>query len=193
MKEHPRKFDSAMVQAILSGKKTQDRQILSPGPEWVRGDVMHWNGKAAMIHAHRSPFGKVGDRLWVRETWTHHVQAIGASCDEEGPFVYAADGEFACQQRLCAKWKSSTQMPRYASRILLEVVGVRVERLQDISEEDARAEGVSDAAIQSFTNTGLVSRPAAFAYRDLWLKNNSSFDWAANPWAWVCDFRRLYL
>ena len=81
-------------------------------------------------------------------------------------------------------------MPRWASRISLRVVNVRVERLHDISEEDAQAEGISNAAIKSFKNLG-VDRPAGYAYRELWMNINGPDLWEVNPFVWVVEFERV--
>ncbi len=129
------------------------------------------------------PFGTVGDRLWVREAW----QAVDADCRvvsgrlEQNQYpnaFYKADGPNPC------KWRPSIHMPRWASRITLEITGVRVERLNDISEADAIAEGCQCAGFPaSLTNRG--------AFAKLWQSINGDDSWAANPWVWVVEFRRV--
>jgi len=136
------------------------------------------------------PYGQPGEALWVKETFAHHVQAIGAKSDEDGPFVYAADGEAATQYRLSDKWKPSIFMPRWASRILLEITAVRVERLQDISEADAIAEGWMRRPYIS-DDPQVHIDAARDWYRDLWETINGPGSWDLNPFCWVIIFRRI--
>jgi hypothetical protein len=178
MKERPILFSAPMVHAILAGQKTQTRRV-----RFVFG----------------CPYGQPGDRLWVRESW--------ARDDEDGQVMYRADiGRDVCadaweQGRIEGvpryKWKPSIHMPRWASRILLEVTSVRVERLQDISESDALAEGVtpkwepgcSGRLMDAFG--GFSFRPAASAYAELWEQINGPGSWDTNPWVWVIEFKRV--
>lgn len=134
----------------------------------------------------RCPYGQPGDRLWVRETWALHVHAMSADRDEDGPFVYAADGQRALSMRLSSKWTPSIHMPRWASRITLEVTGVRVERLQDISEADAQAEGCAFPLAYEGPDP-----PYRTAYARLWESINGAGSWDANPWVWVVEFKRV--
>lgn len=83
-------------------------------------------------------------------------------------------------------------MPRVACRILLEITAVRVERLQDITEDQAKAEGACTSAVEAFQVTG-VDRPAGFAFRDLWTSINGTESWETNPWVWVVEFKRVTL
>ncbi|WP_025154876.1 hypothetical protein, partial [Morganella morganii] len=174
MKERGVIFNSEMVRAILDGRKTQTRQIVKSVPTthdfhgWIMSSTCAKDeGKAVWAIGDspllkdpirlNCPLGKIGDRLWVRETWqgplVDYENANKLYKDPE-PFqtikncVYKADGDacpeyFDADDNLRYGWKSSAQMPRWASRILLEITGVRVERLQDINEEDAVAEGVA--------------------------------------------------
>jgi len=147
-------------------------------------------------------YGNVGDRLWVRETWAgplvdHEVSerpGFDWAAYRKPEFCrYAADGgprpEFMdADDNLVCRWTPGIHMFRWASRITLEIVSVRVERLQDISEADARAEGVEPIATHD--------RPGAIAtcygaYRLLWESINGAGSWAANPWVWCVEFRRL--
>lgn len=137
----------------------------------------------------RCPYGKPGDRLWVRETWAP-VSTFDPS-PETGAFYRAdyvddphgPDGEKSPEGRY-RTWKPSIHMPRWASRIDLEITGVRVERLQDISEADAVAEGSQCAGVPAaLTNRGAFSR--------LWQSINGPDSWAANPWVWVIEFQRI--
>lgn len=146
----------------------------------------------------KSPYGQPGDRLWVRETWAPvDENYMPADLSQATALVYRADGLLVPNQRdmeiraifscNCGapldsiKWRPSIFMPRIASRILLEITGVRVERLQDISEADALAEGVSAPAWCETDGRSL--------YRDLWEKINGDGSWDANPWVWVVEFR----
>jgi hypothetical protein len=139
------------------------------------------------------PYGATGERLYVRETWQHSNFPLGPF-DEDCSVFYRADymddphgpdGEKSPEGRY-RTWKPAIHMPRAASRIDLEISGVRVERLQDISESDAIAEGVVP-----LTDPGAVFRPAASAYSDLWEQINGAGSWMANPWVWVVEFRRV--
>lgn len=206
MKTRPILFSGPMVRAILNGRKTQTRRVMKPQPMlenvFVGGmhrDAWVWKDTADpagwLMHS-MCPHGKPGDRLWVRETWAYGVHALASERDEDGPFVYAADG--TDQGRLCSRWRPSIHMPRTASRILLDITSIRVERLQKISAADARAEGIArdgdgyerfpvdpDApAGQSFT------RNPVLAYRGLWDYINGRGAWDANPWVWVIEFKR---
>ncbi|HBQ4092402.1 TPA: hypothetical protein L7131_001832 [Klebsiella pneumoniae] len=241
MKERGVIFNGEMVRAILHGRKTQTRRIMKPQPEpCPRGG--HWwpsNVFKTMLHVEDEmqngkggwgglvgdacPFGDVGDRIWVRETWgvvSHELDEDGrirpwtpdrpATVIHEMPFgngyysghaIYAADGDFTWGDddgyedgRSC--WKPSIHMPKAASRILLEITDVRVERLNAISEEDARAEGIIDGGC---LNCGEpepceCANPEpdateAFAY--LWQSIYGQESWNADPWVWVIEFKRV--
>ena len=154
------------------------------------------------------PHGKPGDLLWVREKWQDYCPMWdGAWCGhgtQEGIArdhqpVYAADDQAKHlrgpdgEQRLPLKWKPSIHMPHWASRITLEIVAVRVERLQEISEEDAKAEGVefspSNITLQSPFGSGVYRN----GFQALWSTIHAADGlngWAANPWCWVIEFRR---
>ena len=175
MKERPILFAGPMVRALVDGSKTQTRRACKlnvrdgmPEPEW-----------ASLLLC--CPFGQPGDRLWVRENgwqrppWrTPKMMREGADTWER--YYYDADGitdhDVAFFKECGFKRRPSIRMPRRASRITLKVTGVRVERLQDISEADALAEGVC---------TG-PSCPAYDAYEALWGQLNGPGSWAANPW-----------
>jgi hypothetical protein len=220
MKESPILFSGQMVQAILDGRKTQTRRAVTSvrgfgqvtefqrsdtkGYDWTfRNSRMLWNDLQHNEMMAACPYGVVGDRLWVRETWAFEKNAIGAVCDEDGPFVYAADGSAALQHRLEDKWTPSIHMPRYASRIDLEVIAVRVERLQDISEADALAEGIAKPLGSQFfyaesrpkhlfdRGSALPGMTPQGAYRNLWEHLNGARSWDANPWVWVIEFQRM--
>lgn len=222
MKERPILFKGAMVRAILEGRKTQTRRVVKPvgndggfvildygkGGWPYRSDdgdsAMHTVKRSGKLYLdespHASPYGQPGDRLWVRETWAYHVQAIGSVCDEDGPFVYRADS-MADQHRLCDKWTPSIHMPRFASRITLEITSVRVERLNNISEADAVAEGIEHdenypplwkrGDLRGDQNTVKVTAFPKLAYRSIWEAINGADSWQANPWVWVVEFKKL--
>lgn len=153
------------------------------------------------------PYGQPGDRLWVREAFlpcngigdVHPVEIGSASyvCFRDGSQNFKVGGYFednkdpqACKWPRNAKWRPSIHMPRWASRINLEVTGVRVERLQDITEEEAEREGA--ALCEHFTDAkrGHPLQPHKTAFAWLWNKINGRDSWAANPWVWVVEFKR---
>lgn len=200
MKERPILFSAPMVRAILDGQKTQTRravrkqfaqdavpaEVPATSPEgWqISGHSgLWWDDAGACIDdAIRCPYGQPGDRLWVRETW--------ARDSEDGALFYRADvgsgNEADDWQRNIDdgangyRWRPSIHMPRDVSRITLEVTGVRVERLQEISGADAVAEGVRSR----LPDNGI----AVAEYRDLWEAINGAESWSANPWVWVIEF-----
>jgi hypothetical protein len=209
MKERPILFSAPMVRGILAATKTLTRRVVTPRPPKILpayGPKVYWPardrhmtsdpGGAAYLQferpgdydgmrvmrggfGFRCPYGQPGDRLWVRET---HMD-LGACA------LYRADPGAEAERALVAprqRWAPSTHMPRAASRITLEVTGVRVERLQDISEADAVAEGAPWAACGA-PQEG--SHKAGFA--QLWESINGPGSWAANPWVWVVAFKRV--
>lgn len=198
MKERPILFNGPLVRAILSGQKTVTRRIFKlPHGLWETSPT----GDLVPIPT-SGPYGKSGDRLWVRETWTADAQvdAVAPRDLSQGePIHYPADG--AVRQTGCAmispgKGRPSIHMPRWACRILLEITAVRVERLQDITEEQARAEGVTDGGCNNCGNhepcgcdCPAPSSVDSFAY--LWNEINGADAWDANPWVWVIEFRRV--
>ena len=193
MKERPILFSAPMVRALLDGSKTQTRRIVKPQhlkffEQSAAGMIGSWNERPA-------PYGLPGDQLWVRETWSYEIHALAAMRTEDGPFVYAATDSI--QHRLHEKWTPSIHMPRLASRITLEITGVRVERLQDISEADAIAEGCAKNHNGYYWGgphavSGLKQMATAkAAYRDLWESINGPGSWDANPLVWVIEFRRI--
>lgn len=185
-------FNGEMVRAILDGRKTQTRRIIKPQPEGTLSGSLSgmWlsrplNGlllpKIEDIAIH-CPFGVVGDRIWVRETWAEagasalDLKLYRANYPAHVPTHYenvppAED----------VRWTPSIHMPRWASRILLEITDVRVEQLNDISEEDARSEGIS----------GSSARDVKEAYAALWRSIYGSDSWRANPWVYVIKFKRI--
>lgn len=205
MKERPILFSGPMVKAILSGAKTQTRRIVKPQPERVDGTTTGWhwdrrgNGKGVLFHEPYStlaldycPYGEVGDVLWVRETWR-----LILSGTKQGEADYRADDPTAEGEGFIT-WKPSIFMPRKFSRLTLEITGVKVERLQDITEEDASAEGMGSVSCHDM---GFVGGFHAFRkqygdmtrrtiFRVLWDHINGEGAWDANPWVWCIAFRR---
>ena len=180
MKERPILFSGEMVRALVAGRKTQTRRVVKYSRRPVQGADGVWYD-ADGIHPGvplRFPYGAPGDRLWVRETFSVTDDALYLRADGEefeGP-----DGD-----HVEPKWKPSIHMPRWASRLTLEVVAVRVERLQDISEADALAEGVTLRGSTRFENE------ARLAFKQLWESINGAESWAQNPWLWVIEFKKL--
>jgi hypothetical protein len=174
MKERPILFKSDMVRALLDGRKTQTRRICKEPV--VDGGT-----------ATGCKFGTVGDHLWIKETFCRPEYASGPiyRADIPGPESNARiyeDEDCTCE----VKWKPSIFMPRCASRITLEITGVRVERLQDISEDDAIAEGVNGDECQDF------DQPLpSMCYQALWESINGSGSWQANPYVWVITFKKV--
>ena len=198
--EKPILFTGPMVRAILDGRKTQTRRLVKPQPQYFNGRA---GGKdcgrpitelGALIPCRH---GEPGDQLWVKETFRPKQQA-----SEPTEWIYRAD-EPALTENLFP-WKPSIFCTRKASRITLEIVAVRVERLQDISASDARAEGMRDDMIQ-LTGEGRAilarqydvyngDRPtpdeiAIAHYRGIWETINGPGSWNKNPWVWVIEFK----
>lgn len=198
-----------MVRAILEGRKTQTRRVVKFPLAYrakppTREEAIHRYGKGGVFTLEagffdaRCPFGLPHDRLWVRETWSTTTKGNGVRT------VYRADGVkddsgdrhgWWFGERFVQgdfKWTPSLFMPRWASRITLELTGVRVERLQDISEEDARAEGVYPPTAGT-DDDGHHFDAGDFrgGFRALWDSINAKrgYGWAANPWVWVLAFK----
>jgi hypothetical protein len=188
MEEHPILFTGPMVRAILEERKTMTRRVIKPQPNEIANGTPWLNGmqRDRMIHCR---YGKPGDGLWVKETWNWCYSAVK---DEKGKgpigrkdlLVYAADGT---PEVLDWKWRPSIFMPRWASRILLEVTAVRVERLQDITEADAGAEGAETAWC-------LVTGKPQYreGFYELWdsINKDRGLGWDSNPWVWVVSFKK---
>jgi len=194
VKERPILFSAPMVRAILEGRKTQTRRIMKPQPLWVADPSVPFKTADADPNGIiRCPYGQPEDRLWVRETWRLYDSLVECACYDacecsrhHGKPLYRAslpDDE--------GPWKPSIHMPRWASRITREVTGVRVERLQDISEEDAIAEGIDMRSLCGCQDgcSQCDDRTPQETYRDLWETINGPGSWAANPWVWVVEFK----
>jgi len=215
MKERPILFSSEMVRAILDGRKTQTRRVFNPQPiadglyyeykdiPWLKtGDPFPFIG-------HLCPYGTTNDLLWVRETW----RAVELDNGNDG-ILYKADNHFKSIENSQAaadlwcdayadrkhgnKWRPSIFMPRWASRILLEVTDVRVERVQEISDGDAKAEGLvgwkserSDEIHYGITAADVWETDPRITYKRLWDSINAErgHSWESNPWVWVASFK----
>lgn len=186
MKERPILFGASMVCAVLSGKKTQTRRIVKGLPVILNRETNALEVDTANMENGRfaklcpCPYGQPGDRLWVRETW----QRAGGNT---GYWYAATDSEADDGVPPVSRWSPSIHMPRAASRILLEISGVRVERLQDISPDDCIAEGVWSTDDRALGR----GHEAVAAYRALWEQIHGPGSWDANPWVWVVGFCRL--
>ncbi|EKJ5234464.1 TPA: hypothetical protein ACXGAW_002665 [Klebsiella pneumoniae] len=235
MKERGMIFNGEMVRAILDGRKTQTRRPI----KWKqtrfteigeREDGSKWPWSEDAEHAcdfwHPCPFGAVGDRIWVRETWATLGNEDGCCIDWEGNLCKGDERSAAriyrasCEQRpgdyglwsipddaywkphtkehkFEGAWRPSIHMPRWASRILLEITDVRVERLNAISEEDATAEGVPPAGslLPDYPGTFLTPKgdfaTAKVAFQRLWESIYGEESWKANGWVWVISFKRV--
>ena len=220
IKERPILFLAPMVRAILEGRKTVTRRPVKIQPR-SKADIGSYGLGQPFIRNPdvtkpnpECPYGRAGDRLWVRETWyCDHFEVMRgpylkpddlnfSEAIDDGTLVYAADGltPYEADQPV---WKPSIHMPRWASRILLEITDVRVERLQDISEEQALAEGIVGVPFRPDDGwpicTGYMVGPddgrtglattAAKAFAGLW--DSVGGDWNANPWVWVVEFKRV--
>ena len=214
MKERPILFSGAMVRALLAGSKTQTRRVCKPAttlsavvevPDPMeRGQVYngsHFGDEDGAVQF-ACPYGGIGDRLWVRETFrgcrAYEVQGYPPKDWGNKPIWFEADGAPPGDAKAWAlRARPSIHMPRWASRITLEVTAVRVERLQDISEDDAIAEGCTLNHNGYYWGgphavSGLKQLATAKgAYQDLWESINGPGSWDANPWVWVVEFRRL--
>lgn len=173
MTERPILFSAPMVRALLAGSKTQTRRLV----KFQGKDLETFLG--LKNQAACCPYGQPGDRLWVRETFSDDW------CEYGHPVQYRADGELDSDMfDAGVKWRPSIHMPRLASRITLEVTGVRVEQLQDISRGEAMAEGCP------FPNMSHGDDPRRW-YADLWEQINGDGSWEANPWVWVVEFKKI--
>jgi len=198
MKERPILFSGPMVKAILEGRKTQTRRVVKT-QRHPFGHMLSVDDVAKEVigdtGAVTCPYGEPGDRLWVKETFAPHADIPSTAiyrCDPGGDYQDTVTPNF--------RWKPSIFMPRWASRITLEITGVRVERLNQISDDDCSAEG-----IKTSVGVGLIDGERCFhfqdssgycrigwiAYRELWESINGPGSWDANPWVWVVEFRRV--
>ncbi|HHB9052676.1 TPA: hypothetical protein ACN7AU_001070 [Klebsiella pneumoniae] len=219
MKERGMIFNGEMVRAILDGRKTQTRRIMAPQPAddierciFPNPEAIGW--KSSLRHKHGSTtahfchYGKPGDRIWVRETFQGPLfdyDLMNSYCKDPTPFekpefcVYKADGVpapefYDADDELHCCWRPSIHMPRWASRILLEITDVRVERLNAISQEDAQAEGMELTGWRptySDPDSGGEVMTPYDNFAELWSSIYGDESWKANPWVWVISFKRV--
>lgn len=195
-----------MVRAILDGTKTQTRRVVRPAPMMVTDNPMvSWAGDAKLLLrqlqqiGRNCPYGQPGDRLWVREAWhaDHQYDSLPPRDIPAGFAVLWAADKRVCKFPLMTpgKLRPSMFMRRLASRLLLEITDVRIERLQDINEADAQAEGARECDPVSGREVLLAGRSQrgshVLHYREIWNEINGAGSWDANPWVWAMSFRRL--
>lgn len=193
IRELPILFNTKMVRAILDGRKTCTRRLVKflPGenPQWtgyIKDELMLYNGKNEPC-IRKAPY-QVGDVLYVRETWHSYTKRVGKGENCHLAEFYGYKASVANSEDANEPWKPSIHMPKEAARIWLKVTDVRVERLQEITEVQAQAEGCNSGLL-----TGACTARGQF--EDLWnttIKKSDldRYGWDANPWAWVIEFEQ---
>ncbi|BDS19616.1 hypothetical protein KAM546c_08770 [Enterobacter roggenkampii] len=181
MKERGMIFNGEMVRAILDGRKTQTRRpVKVPHIDKDAMCELSGNELAGELLAgnyRNSPHGKPGDRIWVRETWARY------NIDQDShDMAYRATPPADWPEE--GRWRPSIHMPRWASRLTLGITGVRVERLRDLSEDDAKSEGITPPS-----GGVLPGWEYRINFRDLWMSIYGADNWEANPWVWVIEFK----
>lgn len=198
-------FNTEMVRAILDNRKTSIRRVIKPQPKtsidridknglgksidpvWTYPPRAKWNSDVFLSCSDLKNVWKPhycrGDILYVRETWDNQPVTPGGHFRQGGVWYYKADGDLR-PESWRGKWHPSIHMPREAARIFLQVTDVRVEKLQDITDEEAEKEGCND-----YTST-------ACGFADVWNstikpKDLAIYGWDANPWVWVIEFKRI--
>jgi hypothetical protein len=224
MKETGILFNAAMVRAILDERKTMTRRVVKDIPRGFEFDGKYGHIKSPHPKANRfgafirrnnefggecdilpCPYGQPGDRLWVKEKWNacpvtetdegfeagYPYKPIPKTKPANACLSYATEGDDD------GPWRPSIHMPRWASRITLEITGVRVEWLNDISEEDAIAEGIEKSGpcieperFKHYTSGQYTPLPR-HSFESLWKSINGPDSWAANPWVWVIEFKKV--
>lgn len=229
-KEHPILFSAPMVQAILEGRKTMTRRIIKQAKGWDE----NWQVRRALetpasytmrkgtqysLPYFKCPYGTIGHVIWVRETWTNYLGLVGGESQGQPiGYAYRADNKVLKEPNgypYTPKWKPSIFMPRAASRILLKITGIKVERVQDISEEDIISEGIRYPVNNGHPlfklgeeNSALHFMPDGFSlnhkesipitekdlmfahWAELWCEINGRESWNKNPWVWVIQFEK---
>ncbi len=230
MKEKPILFNSEMVKAVLEGRKTQTRRVIKNACDIIQD----WDDKDKSYGPyyedqygdfHKSieacPYGQIGNKLWVRETFTYH-RNFGEDVKPDAPIIYKADkdncGQYPCEinnetilvsQKM--PWKPSIFMPKSACRIWLEITDIRVERVRDIGESESIKEGVSKyktAGLRGWMYYNEDNLPlrtyellrdtrvcgcARSSFLSLWdsINEKRGYPWESNPWVWVVEFKRI--
>jgi len=232
VKERPIPFNGEMVRAVLEGRKTQTRRVINPrGKHLIEAVTNDKNIPFVIFGCNcdecrsnndhmfgmNCPYGQPGDRLWVKETWADIADQkqkardtaarwpygdVTLPEDDGVNLYYKADHE---GKKMLFKWRSGRYMPRLASRINLEITGIRVERVQEISDEDACSEGYKpsdfyrelDKACLTSKNARMfghkVDTPSKGWFRFLWdqINEKRGHGWESNPWVWVVEFKRI--
>ncbi|WP_312814393.1 hypothetical protein [Brevundimonas sp.] len=216
MKERPILFSGPMIRALLSGQKTQTRRVVKPMLKWAKQfpickpegmaadhEIWWWDGEHDRVGVSQScPYGQLGDRLWVKETWrptpTFEPWDLDVTYRADGHTRTIKDGEFGERDWTIPKAAATGNvsplfMPRWASRLTLLITDIRVERLQDISEADAIAEGAPQ-----YSSSLKLARDRAFdaslkgyyreGFSELWEAINGKGSWDTNPWVWTITF-----
>lgn len=194
MSDRPILFSGPMVRALLAGTKTQTRRMVkTPQPGFIqqltdgRFETSPDGGFDRGVGYIKCHYGQPGDRLWVRETWKEDLSpCCDGSCGHQNA-LYRADFGEGPEWR--GGWAPSIHMPRWASRITLEITGIRVERLQEISEPDAYKEGIRLDEWEG--NDGEAPSSSREAFEWLWNSINGPGSWEANPWCWVVSFKQV--
>lgn len=224
IKEKPILFSGSMVRAILEDRKTQTRRVIKPQPDEdglakLKGE---WRWQDTSGKDYICPYGNIGDRLWVRETFRFDTN------EKEETITFRADGTVhhvqdnagLLEEKDFGKWKPSIFMPRWASRITLEITDIQVQRIQDISEEDAIAEGIemevvdqtvrlkdysNKVADEKFDGQWFQSWSSDYdnyidddiicreSFHTLWDSINAKrgYAWESNPWVYAISFKRI--
>ncbi len=217
-KERPILFTPDNAGAVHRGDKTHTRRVITPQPHaGIRSSVLTKSGwEDGHGREIKCPYGQVGDRLWVREAWAEvsfaMTHACGAGgCDsfitaghtDRGKVFYRADDSHH-EAFKYLRWRSSIHMPRRASRTTLEITEIRVERVQDISEEDAKAEGAAPfckyrldgVPVNRHCSTDCDPNHYRYGFHRLWdsinlKRKGGAYSWARNPWVWVVAFKKV--
>jgi hypothetical protein len=207
-------FTGDEVRATLDGRKSQFRRAMRPQPNGVPIDRSEWPNHSRYItrpcpnawfpfrdekhvYALKPPFGHVGDQLFVKETWCGGDSVSTDAGSFDVPVMYRADCNDAYAKM---RWRSPVHMPQWSSRLTLEVTGVRVQRVTEITEEDAKAEGARPLLLQDGQHgcwqtcaerdgATMHSRTAIGEFEKSWDSRNPKHPWARNPWVWALTFK----
>jgi hypothetical protein len=198
MKERPILFNAEMVNAVRADRKTQTRRIVKscphPNTERVQnfyGETWDWlRYDGLRLGSFTCPYGKIGDQIWVRETF-RITEPSDCGCSDHCNCNFGGPAYRATSPDDEEKWTPSIHMPRCASRIQLEITGVRVERLNDISEEDAAAEGLNLEQMSSNPECGGSYICGQYGFLNLWESIYGADSWKDNPWVWVLEFEQI--
>lgn len=209
MRERPILFSGPMVRALLDGRKTQTRRVCKPAQAYNLSHVVEvpdpqergqvYNGSCFGDEDGEVNFAspyRVGDRLWVRETFCRIDGQTQPWIETDYRATYETGDRLGDLMGIRKKWTPSIFMPRHASRILLEITKARVERLNDCSRADARAEGCDhddpcDHKRRTCAEICCAGPDYRIGFRKLWESINGVGSWDANPWVWAVDFRRV--